>query len=202
VGFREVVETSLQMCIVLDYASGGELFEYVADKRAMASEQDIQCIFAQIADGMIHTDLHSLSLFSYFPSCSGHRHTLDSLQNNAGFTDWYPASPSYFFCFLSLAVDYLHQLNIVHRDLKLESKSASIVTFLTSYIHWSTDRDKISTYISGQKKQDRALSTIKEIHSQCTLNTNGPTNKLHTAEAIDILSSHETKNDQEMRNTD
>ncbi|KAF9147304.1 hypothetical protein BG015_011089 [Linnemannia schmuckeri] len=69
VGFREVVETSLQMCIVLDYASGGELFEYVADKRAIASEQDIQCIFAQIAD----------------------------------------------------AVDYLHQLNIVHRDLKLEN---------------------------------------------------------------------------------
>ncbi|KAF8949206.1 CBL-interacting serine/threonine-protein kinase 21 [Haplosporangium gracile] len=69
VGFREVVETSLQMCIVLDYASGGELFEYVADKRAIASEQDIQCIFAQIVD----------------------------------------------------AVDYLHQLNIVHRDLKLEN---------------------------------------------------------------------------------
>ncbi|KAF9123842.1 Protein kinase [Mortierella sp. 14UC] len=69
VNFREVVETSLQMCIVLDYASGGELFEYVADKRAMASEQDIQCIFAQIVD----------------------------------------------------AVDYMHQLNIVHRDLKLEN---------------------------------------------------------------------------------
>ncbi|KAF9903501.1 CBL-interacting serine/threonine-protein kinase 21, partial [Linnemannia zychae] len=50
VNFREVVETSLQMCIVLDYASGGELFEYVADKRALASEQDIQCIFAQIVD--------------------------------------------------------------------------------------------------------------------------------------------------------
>ncbi|KAF9288121.1 Protein kinase [Linnemannia elongata] len=69
IGFREVVETSLQMCIVLDYAAGGELFEYVADKRAIASEQDIQCIFAQIVD----------------------------------------------------AVDYLHQLNIVHRDLKLEN---------------------------------------------------------------------------------
>ncbi|KAG0374118.1 NUAK SNF1-like kinase 1 [Mortierella sp. AD032] len=69
VNFREVVETSLQLCIVLDYASGGELFEYVADKRALASEQDIQCIFAQLVD----------------------------------------------------AVDYLHQLNIVHRDLKLEN---------------------------------------------------------------------------------
>ncbi|KAF9916643.1 NUAK SNF1-like kinase 1 [Linnemannia zychae] len=69
VNFREVVETSLQMCIVLDYASGGELFEYVADKRAIATEEDIQCIFAQIVD----------------------------------------------------AVDYLHQLNIVHRDLKLEN---------------------------------------------------------------------------------
>ncbi|KAF9105875.1 hypothetical protein BGX29_011182 [Mortierella sp. GBA35] len=51
VGFREVVETSLQMCIVLDYASGGELFEFVADKRAIAGEQDLQCIFAQIVDG-------------------------------------------------------------------------------------------------------------------------------------------------------
>lgn len=50
-GFREVVETSLQMCIVLDYASGGELFEFVAEKRAQASEQDIQYIFAQIVDG-------------------------------------------------------------------------------------------------------------------------------------------------------
>ncbi|KAF9990159.1 hypothetical protein BGZ75_003486 [Mortierella antarctica] len=50
IGFREVVETSLQMCIVLDYASGGELFEFVADKRAMASEQDMQYIFAQIVD--------------------------------------------------------------------------------------------------------------------------------------------------------
>ncbi|CAO3572671.1 unnamed protein product [Mortierella alpina] len=70
IGFREVVETSLQMCIVLDYASGGELFEFVADKRAMASEQDMQYIFAQIVD----------------------------------------------------AVDYLHQHNTVHRDLKLESK--------------------------------------------------------------------------------
>ncbi|KAF9420061.1 hypothetical protein BGZ76_004171, partial [Entomortierella beljakovae] len=68
IGFREVVETSLQMCIVLDYASGGELFDFVADKRALASEQDIQFIFAQIVD----------------------------------------------------AVDYLHQNNIVHRDLKLE----------------------------------------------------------------------------------
>ncbi|KAF9908598.1 hypothetical protein BX616_000081 [Lobosporangium transversale] len=69
IGFREVVETSLQTCIVMDYASGGELFEYVADKRAKASEQDIQYIFAQIVD----------------------------------------------------AVDYLHQNNIVHRDLKLEN---------------------------------------------------------------------------------
>ncbi|KAG0289190.1 hypothetical protein BGZ98_003948 [Dissophora globulifera] len=69
IGFREVIETSLQMCIVLDYASGGELFEFVADKRALASEQDIQFIFAQIVD----------------------------------------------------AVDYLHQHNIVHRDLKLEN---------------------------------------------------------------------------------
>ncbi|KAG0198669.1 hypothetical protein BGX28_007902 [Mortierella sp. GBA30] len=69
VGFREVVETSLQTCIVLDYCSGGELFEFVADKRAMASEQDMQYIFAQIVD----------------------------------------------------AVDYLHQHNIVHRDLKLEN---------------------------------------------------------------------------------
>ncbi|KAF9571718.1 NUAK SNF1-like kinase 1 [Mortierella alpina] len=69
IGFREVVETSLQMCIVLDYASGGELFEFVADKRAMASEQDMQYIFAQIVD----------------------------------------------------AVDYLHQHNTVHRDLKLEN---------------------------------------------------------------------------------
>ncbi|KAG0232333.1 kinase-like domain-containing protein [Mortierella sp. GBAus27b] len=69
VGFREVVETSLQMCIVLDYASGGELFEFVADRRSQASEQDIQYIFAQIVE----------------------------------------------------AVDYLHQHNIVHRDLKLEN---------------------------------------------------------------------------------
>ncbi|KAI1312638.1 hypothetical protein EDD11_002910 [Mortierella claussenii] len=74
VGFREVVETSLQMCIVLDYASGGELFEFVADKRVKASEQDMQYIFAQIVD----------------------------------------------------AVDYLHQHNIVHRDLKLESKCKTI----------------------------------------------------------------------------
>ncbi|KAF9366208.1 CBL-interacting serine/threonine-protein kinase 24 [Mortierella sp. NVP85] len=69
VGFREVVETSTQMCIVLDYASGGELFEFVAKKRPQATEQDIQYIFAQIVD----------------------------------------------------AVDYLHQNNIVHRDLKLEN---------------------------------------------------------------------------------
>ncbi|KAF9952556.1 hypothetical protein BGZ72_006136 [Mortierella alpina] len=69
IGFREVVETSLQMCIVLDYASGGELFEFVADKRAMASEQDMQYIFAQIVD----------------------------------------------------AVNYLHQHDTVHRDLKLEN---------------------------------------------------------------------------------
>ncbi|KAK3816390.1 MAG: kinase-like domain-containing protein [Benniella sp.] len=69
VGFREVVETSTQMCIVLDYASGGELFEFVAKKRPLATEQDIQYIFAQIVD----------------------------------------------------AVDYLHQNNIVHRDLKLET---------------------------------------------------------------------------------
>ncbi|KAF9359225.1 hypothetical protein BGX26_012832 [Mortierella sp. AD094] len=69
IGFREVVETSLQMCIVLDYAPGGELFDFVADKRSMASEQDIQYIFAQIVD----------------------------------------------------AVAYLHQHNIVHRDLKLEN---------------------------------------------------------------------------------
>lgn len=68
-GFREVVETSLQLCIVLDYASGGELFEYVADKRAMASEPDIQCIFAQIVDGRLHTDPHSVFLFSYSLSC-------------------------------------------------------------------------------------------------------------------------------------
>ncbi|KAG0346801.1 hypothetical protein BG005_000548 [Podila minutissima] len=70
IGFREVVESSLQTCIVLDYASGGELFEFVADKRPLASEADIQYIFAQIVD----------------------------------------------------AVDYLHAHNIVHRDLKLESK--------------------------------------------------------------------------------
>ncbi|GJJ74543.1 hypothetical protein EMPS_06901 [Entomortierella parvispora] len=69
IGFREVVETSLQMCIVLDYASGGELFEFVADKRAIASEADIQFIFAQIVD----------------------------------------------------AVHYLHENNVVHRDLKLEN---------------------------------------------------------------------------------
>ncbi|KAF8921729.1 hypothetical protein BGZ58_003958 [Dissophora ornata] len=69
IGFREVVETSLQTCIVLDYVSGGELFEFVAAKRAVASEQDMQYIFAQIVD----------------------------------------------------AVDYLHQHNIVHRDLKLEN---------------------------------------------------------------------------------
>ncbi|KAG0351494.1 CBL-interacting serine/threonine-protein kinase 21, partial [Gamsiella multidivaricata] len=50
IGFREVVETSTQMCIVLDYASGGELFEFVAEKRSKASEQDIQCIFAEIVD--------------------------------------------------------------------------------------------------------------------------------------------------------
>ncbi|KAF9179990.1 hypothetical protein BGZ49_005084, partial [Haplosporangium sp. Z 27] len=68
IGFREVVETSLQMCIVLDYAPGGELFDYVSNKRSLASEQDIQYIFAQIVD----------------------------------------------------AVAYLHQHNIVHRDLKLE----------------------------------------------------------------------------------
>lgn len=41
------------MCIVLDYASGGELFEFVADKRAIASEADIQFIFAQIVDGTV-----------------------------------------------------------------------------------------------------------------------------------------------------
>ncbi|KAG0049183.1 NUAK SNF1-like kinase 1 [Gryganskiella cystojenkinii] len=69
IGFREVVETSLQMCIVLDYASGGELFEFVADKRALSSEADIQFIFAQIVD----------------------------------------------------AVHYLHENNVVHRDLKLEN---------------------------------------------------------------------------------
>jgi serine/threonine protein kinase len=54
VGFREVVETSTQMCIVLDYASGGELFEFVAKKRSQATEQDIQYIFAQIVDGKQH----------------------------------------------------------------------------------------------------------------------------------------------------
>ncbi|KAG0289865.1 hypothetical protein BGZ96_006650 [Linnemannia gamsii] len=111
VGFREVVETSLQMCIVLDYASGGELFEYVADKRAMASEPDIQCIFAQIVD----------------------------------------------------AVDYLHQLNIVHRDLKLENQKR---------------RTGVVKY------QGEAFAVYAERH--------WPTNKPHTAEAIDILSSHGT----------
>ena len=48
------------MCIVLDYASGGELFEFVADKRAIASEADIQFIFAQIVDGTVSgTGIHA-----------------------------------------------------------------------------------------------------------------------------------------------
>ncbi|KAF9175199.1 CBL-interacting serine/threonine-protein kinase 24 [Mortierella sp. AD010] len=53
IGFREVVETPLQMCIVLDYAPGGELFDFVADKRSMASERDIQYIYAQIVDDVL-----------------------------------------------------------------------------------------------------------------------------------------------------
>ncbi|KAF9979908.1 CBL-interacting serine/threonine-protein kinase 21 [Modicella reniformis] len=60
VGFREVVETSLQMCIVLDYASGGELFVFVEDKRAQASEQDIQYIFAQIVDAVDYLHRHNI----------------------------------------------------------------------------------------------------------------------------------------------
>ncbi|KAF9584736.1 Protein kinase [Lunasporangiospora selenospora] len=51
--FREVVETSAQTCIVLDYASGGELYNYVSEKRAQAKEEDIQTIFAQITDDIL-----------------------------------------------------------------------------------------------------------------------------------------------------
>lgn len=110
-GFREVVETSLQLCIVLDYAAGGELFEYVADKRAIASEQDIQCIFAQIVDGKPRR----LTLFFYFvafvflfsltySSCLSHQHI--PLHKRIGFTDWYPPfsfSPSRLFLSLSFS---------------------------------------------------------------------------------------------------
>ncbi|KAF9180574.1 hypothetical protein BGZ50_006133 [Haplosporangium sp. Z 11] len=53
IGFREVVETPLQTCIVLEYASGGELFEFVSDNRAKACEQDIQFIFAQVVDDIM-----------------------------------------------------------------------------------------------------------------------------------------------------
>ncbi|KAF9371120.1 hypothetical protein CPB97_002227 [Podila verticillata] len=60
IGFREVVESSLQTCIVLDYASGGELFEFVADKRPLASEADIQCIFAQIVDAVDYLHAHNM----------------------------------------------------------------------------------------------------------------------------------------------
>ncbi|KAG0065776.1 hypothetical protein BGZ93_005128, partial [Podila epicladia] len=60
IGFREVVESSLQTCIVLDYASGGELFEFVADKRPLASEADIQYIFAQIVDAVDYLHAHSI----------------------------------------------------------------------------------------------------------------------------------------------
>ncbi|KAG0331341.1 hypothetical protein BG004_001721 [Podila humilis] len=60
IGFREVVESSLQTCIVLDYASGGELFEFVADKRPMASEADLQCIFAQIVDAVDYLHAHNI----------------------------------------------------------------------------------------------------------------------------------------------
>ncbi|KAG0029290.1 CBL-interacting serine/threonine-protein kinase 24 [Podila clonocystis] len=60
IGFREVVESSLQTCIVLDYASGGELFEFVADKRPLASEADIQYIFAQIVDAVDYLHAHNI----------------------------------------------------------------------------------------------------------------------------------------------
>ncbi|KAG0037941.1 CBL-interacting serine/threonine-protein kinase 24 [Podila clonocystis] len=60
IGFREVVESSLQTCIVLDYASGGELFEFVADKRPLASEADIQYIFAQIVDAVDYLHTHNI----------------------------------------------------------------------------------------------------------------------------------------------
>ncbi|KAF9163631.1 hypothetical protein DFQ26_002321 [Actinomortierella ambigua] len=65
IGFRGMVETSIQTCIVLDYAPGGELFEYVINNRVRASELDLQCIFSQIVDAVdylharnvVHRDL-------------------------------------------------------------------------------------------------------------------------------------------------
>ncbi|KAF9972473.1 hypothetical protein BGZ73_004418 [Actinomortierella ambigua] len=65
IGFRGLVETSIQTCIVLDYAPGGELFEYVINNRVQASELDLQCIFSQIVDAVdylharnvVHRDL-------------------------------------------------------------------------------------------------------------------------------------------------
>ncbi|KAG0241131.1 hypothetical protein BGW41_006237 [Actinomortierella wolfii] len=53
IGFRGLVETTIQTCIVLDYAPGGELFEYVINNRVSASELDLQCIFSQIVDVLV-----------------------------------------------------------------------------------------------------------------------------------------------------
>ena len=60
VKYIDSFETNREICIAMEYASGGELFDYVALKEGL-SEEESRKIFKQIAQATSH--MHKVNIW-------------------------------------------------------------------------------------------------------------------------------------------